>query len=61
MLLAKLQGAGNIDWSRALVGSASVRAVGAGGKTGSNLTDRAKPGSKHHMLTDATGLPLGKT
>lgn len=61
VLLAKLQGAGQIDWSRALVDSASVRAVGAGGKTGPNPTDRAKPGSKHHMLTDAGGIPLGKT
>ena len=60
-LLAKLQGASKVDWSRAVVDSASVRAVGAGGKTGPNPTDRAKPGSKHHLLTDATGIPLGKT
>lgn len=61
VLLAELQGAGKIDWSHAVVDSASVRAVGAGGKTGPNPTDRAKPGSKHHLLTDATGIPLGKT
>ena len=61
VLLAKLQGAGQIDWSRAVVDSASVRAVGTGGKTGPNPTDRAKPGSKHHLLTDAGGIPLGKT
>lgn len=30
-----------------------------GGKsTGPNPTDRGKAGSKHHLLTDATGLPL---
>ena len=27
-------------------------------KTGPNPTDRAKPGSKHHVLTDAQGIPL---
>ena len=30
----------------------------AGGKTGPNPTDRAKPGSKHHVITDANGIPL---
>ena len=29
-----------------------------GGKTGPNPTDRRKPGSKHHLITDANGLPL---
>ena len=32
-MLARLNGAGKIDWSRALVDSGSVRAVGGGGKT----------------------------
>ena len=52
ILLAELQGADQIDWSRAVVDSASVRALGGGEKTGPNPTDRAKPGSKwspcHH-------------
>lgn len=30
----------------------------AGGKTGPNPTDRRKPGSKHHLITDAQGIPL---
>ena len=30
----------------------------AGGKTGPNPTDRRKPGSKHHVITDAKGIPL---
>ena len=47
-----------LDWSRACVDSASVRAVGDGGKTGPNPTDRRKPGSKHHVITDANGTPL---
>jgi transposase len=29
-----------------------------GKKTGPNPTDKAKAGSKHHLLTDAQGLPL---
>jgi transposase len=29
-----------------------------GSQTGPNPVDRAKPGSKHHVLTDAKGLPL---
>ncbi len=29
-----------------------------GGKTGPNPTDRRKPGSKHHLITDAQGIPL---
>lgn len=29
-----------------------------GAQTGPNPVDRAKPGSKHHVLTDASGIPL---
>ena len=29
-----------------------------GSQTGPNPVDRAKPGSKHHVLTDAKGVPL---
>lgn len=34
---------------------------GRGGKTGPNPTDRRKPGSKHHVCTDAWGVPLSCT
>jgi transposase len=57
-LLAKLRGADRIDWSRAVIDSSTVRAVGGGGETGPNPTDRRKPGSKHHVITDAQGVPL---
>jgi transposase len=30
-------------------------------KTGRNPTDRGKAGSKHHVLTDAAGIPLAAT
>lgn len=49
---------GRIDWSRASLDSASVRAVGAGARTGPNPTDRGKPGSKHHLIVDRHGIPL---
>ena len=57
-LLAELQRTHQIDWYRALVDSASVRAPSGGLKTGPNPTDRRKRGSKHHLLTDAQGIPL---
>jgi transposase len=31
---------------------------GGGQATGKNPTDRAKPGTKHHVVTEATGIPL---
>jgi transposase len=57
-LLAELNAADEIDWSRAIVDSSSVRAVGGGEETGPNPTDRRKPGTKHHVVTDANGVPL---
>jgi DDE family transposase len=29
-----------------------------GSKTGPSPVDRGRPGSKHHLLVDATGIPL---
>jgi transposase len=57
-LLAELQAIHKIDWFRALVDSSSLRAPCGGEKTGPNPTDRRKLGSKHHLLTDAHGIPL---
>src|SRR2546426_7334908 len=47
-----------IDWSRAVMDSCSVRAVCGGGQTGPNPTDRAKRGSKRHLICDGRGVPL---
>src|SRR5215813_5293606 len=49
---------GNIDWSRAIVDSCSVRALCGGTQTGPNPTDRAKRGSKRHLICDGQGVPL---
>lgn len=60
VLLEKLHQADKLDWERALVDSSSVRATQGGPATGKNPTDRAKKGSKHHVLSDAHGLPLAQ-
>jgi transposase len=58
VLLDELQEADRIDWSRAAVDSTHARALGGGEKTGKNPTDRSKLGTKHHVVTDAQGVPL---
>jgi transposase len=57
-LLAEMQARGLLEWERALVDSAQLRAPGGGRKTGPSPVDRRKRGSKHHLLTDAEGTPL---
>lgn len=57
-LLDWLARGGFIDWSRAIVDSCSVRAVYGGPQTGPSPTDRAKQGSKRHLICDARGMPL---
>ncbi len=61
ILLAELEGADQIDWSRAIIDSAHARARGGGEKTGPSPVDRRKKGSKQHVLTDASGIPLAAT
>ncbi len=58
VLRAELQRAAALDWSRAAIDSAATRALGGGEGTGPNPTDRGKPGVKHHVVTDAGGVPL---
>src|SRR6516164_11104747 len=57
-LLNWLSREGDIDWSRAIVDSCSVRAVYGGSQTGPNPTDRAKRGSKRHLICDGRGVPF---
>ena len=61
LLLAELNGADKIDWERALIDASFAKAPEGGEKTGPNPTDRGKSGSKHHVLTDAQGIPLNVT
>ena len=52
VLLAELQEAGRIDWTRAAVDSAHARALGGGEKSGKNPTDRRKLGIDAHPLQE---------
>src|SRR5712692_2802523 len=61
LLLAELNGADQIDWERALIDASFAKAPEGGENTGPNPTDRSKSGSKHHVLTDAQGIPLNVT
>jgi transposase len=61
LLLAELNGADQIDWGRALIDASFAEAPEGGEDTGPNPTDRGKSGSKHHVLTDAHGIPLTAT
>jgi transposase len=61
LILAELNGADQIDWQRALIDASFAKAPQGGEDTGPNPTDRSKSGSKHHVLTDAQGIPLNAT
>src|SRR5262245_60969347 len=61
VLLAELNSADQIDWQRAIIDASFVKAPCGGEDTGPNPTDRSKSGSKHHVLTDAQGIPLNAT
>jgi transposase len=61
LLLAELNGADQLDWERALIDASFAKAPEGGEDTGPNPTDRGKSGSKHHVITDAQGIPLAAT
>jgi transposase len=61
VLLGELNAAEQIDWSRALIDASFAEAPGGGEDAGPNPTDRGKSGSKHHVMTDAQGIPLAAT
>src|ERR1035437_3261095 len=58
VLLNELRRRGQIDLARAVVDKFLAPRAARGEKTGPNPTDRRKAGSKHHVLTDAHGIPL---
>jgi transposase len=57
-LLAELHAAGVLDWSRAVIDGSHLRAMKGGPKSGPSPVDRARTGSKHHLITEAHGIPL---
>ncbi|MFJ3745274.1 IS5 family transposase [Streptomyces albidoflavus] len=60
VLLARLRSADALDLSLAAVDGPHPR-VKRGSKTGRSPVDRGRSGSKHHLITDATGIPLAAT
>jgi transposase len=58
LLLAELRAADMLDFSRAAVDSSHLRAMKGGPATGPSPVDRGKPGSKHHLIVEAHGIPL---
>ncbi|MDT0500768.1 IS5 family transposase [Halomonas sp. PAR7] len=58
VLLEHLHGADRLDWDRACMDSASIKAKKRGAATGPNPTDRGRPGTKRHLLSDRFGTPL---
>ena len=58
VLLARLDNAHLINWTRASIDSTFARAFGGVEGSGKNPTDRGRPGVKQHLLVDANGVPL---
>ena len=58
VLLARLDNAHLLNWSRAAVDSTFARAFAGVEGSGRNPTDRGRPGVKQHVLVDANGVPL---
>ncbi|TQF07757.1 IS5 family transposase [Kitasatospora acidiphila] len=58
LVLDELGARGDLDWSRCAVDSVNMRAAKRGSLTGPNPVDRGRYGSKIHMVTERTGLPL---
>ncbi|MFI8370963.1 IS5 family transposase [Streptomyces sp. NPDC085466] len=57
LVLDELGSRGELDWSRCAIDSVTMRAM-KGGLTGPNPVDRGKYGSKIHLITERTGLPI---
>lgn len=58
VLLAELNAAGELDWTRARVDDSHVRAKEGDSGTGPSPVDRRKTGSNHHLICDGRGTPL---
>ncbi|WOX15300.1 IS5 family transposase [Streptomyces sp. N50] len=58
LLLNRLRSKNQLDRSRAVIDSSHVRAARKGPQSGPSPVDRARPGSKHHIITDGQGIPL---
>ncbi|MER5619061.1 IS5 family transposase [Streptomyces sp. NPDC002215] len=57
-LLAELRKEGLLEMDDAAIDGSHVRALKGGPHTGPSPVDRARPGSKHHIIVDRHGTPL---
>nr|WP_243761775.1 IS5 family transposase [Streptomyces sp. YIM 98790] len=57
LVLDEIGARGDLDWSRCAIDSVNMRAL-KGELTGPNPVDRGKNGSKIHLITDRSGLPI---
>ncbi|MFB7048172.1 IS5 family transposase [Streptomyces microflavus] len=58
VLLAELRRDGLLEMDDAAIDASHVRALKGGSHTGPSPVDRARPGSKHHLIVDRNGTPL---
>jgi transposase len=61
VLLGRLRAAEKLDLSLGIIDSSSTRAAYGGEQTGPSPVDRAKPGTKHHVIVDGKGIPLASS
>ena len=57
-LLGLLKRAGKLDADTVIIDGVTVRAFGGGEQTGPSPVDRRKPGTKHTLMVDPSGVPL---
>jgi transposase len=57
-LLDRLRADDELSHGLAIIDSSSVRAAYGGEQTGPSPVDRAKPGTKHHVIVEGHGIPL---
>ncbi|MDG9682601.1 IS5 family transposase [Streptomyces sp. DH18] len=60
-LLTELRRAGLLELDDCSVDASHVRALKRGARVGPSPVDRARPGSKHHLIVDRHGTPLAVT
>jgi transposase len=57
-LLGQLKKAGKLDLDTVIIDGVTVRAFGGGEATGPSPVDRGKPGTKHTLMVNKSGVPL---
>ena len=58
LLLTQLCALDALDLDRCAVDGSHMRALKGGDAVGPSPVDRGRPGSKHHLICDAGGIPL---